>query len=101
MLDKMASKKSGIPQETLLSYSRHALVAGRETKRSSVIQVVAGNESPVLLRDLPSTVVSSDVAAFLESYGYQAQRVMCVDEESSCNGTSLSPGPCRPPSGTP
>ena len=36
-------------------------------------QVVAGNESPVLLRDLPATVALSDVTTFLESYGYQAR----------------------------
>eukprot|EP00439_Symbiodinium_sp_Y106_P076244 s3271_g15.t1 len=37
------------------------------------LKVVAGNESPVLLRDLPATLTSSDLQPFLESYGYQAK----------------------------
>jgi len=35
--------------------------------------VIAGNETPVFLQDLPGVVAESDVPSFLAPYGYKAQ----------------------------
>ena len=43
---------------------------GNETE----LKVVAGNETPVLLQDLPSSLAESDVPSFLAQYGYKAFR---------------------------
>ena len=35
--------------------------------------MIAGNETPVFLQDLPGVVAESDVPSFLAPYGYKAQ----------------------------
>ena len=40
---------------------------------ASLSQVIAGNETPVLLHDLPSVIAESDVPSFLAPYGYKAR----------------------------
>lgn len=37
------------------------------------LKVIAGNETPVLLQDLPGVVAESDVPSFLAPYGYKAK----------------------------
>eukprot|EP00434_Breviolum_minutum_P002796 symbB.v1.2.002457.t1/scaffold99.1/size346285/13 len=39
----------------------------------SELKVIAGNETPVLLHDLPSVIAESDVPSFLAPYGYKAK----------------------------
>lgn len=38
--------------------------------------MVAGNETPVLLHDLPSALAENDVPTFLAQYGYKAAGVI-------------------------
>ena len=35
--------------------------------------MIAGNETPVLLHDLPGVIAESDVPSFLAPYGYKAR----------------------------
>ena len=38
-----------------------------------IAEVIAGNETPVLLNDLPEGITQSDVPGFLDKYGYKAR----------------------------
>ena len=49
------------------------------------MQVIAGNETPVLLQDLPGVVAESDVPSFLAPYGYKAQHGMTFGRWSNHN----------------
>lgn len=44
-----------------------------ELSHEMELKVVAGNETKVLLHDLPDVIAESDVPGFLAQYGYKAK----------------------------
>ena len=67
----------------------------------SLSQVVAGNETKVLLHDLPDVIAESDVPGFLAQYGYKAgyfvectaHKNLHAPPEGACAGSALDQCP--------
>ena len=74
---------------------------GKPKPVHSLSQVVAGNETKVLLHDLPDVIAESDVPGFLAQYGYKAgyfvectaHKNLHAPPEGACAGSALDQCP--------